>query len=405
MTALLAAAFVACDSESPVADDDSLPPGPVTAEEVWFGGDREPEPEIRAGGVLPIWFKVIGPALDPELTVTVVVSSGDESARVTLEPVRLLEDSELCEVLVSAPGAIVVFQESDGSNPSTETSAAVRDELLSLGLVLREDFGDGISAVVPPSREIVSTMRSHPNVRALRPLPFPSWPAVLIEPSLAAAPANWYQYERWGIVGSADGDAASGCGETSMPTLPLDPGADLTVRYRQPDNGVLSSTATVVESLAEPDVEACLADVATLEIRDFAAREIEIREPGDEPPWQGHAALAAWFAEGNGRGAIGFKEAESSPTGETGTREAVSSETIREGLEKVCQAGAQEIRLRDITPSASVKIPPEAAPRLRTESIVDYVEPSFRVGPGPGDVRLESHGPKATDRGLGRSPD
>lgn len=391
MSVPIASFLVACDSQAPMAGNDGLRPGPVTAHRIWFGGGIEAESEVRADGIVPIWFRVAGPAPDRDLSLTVEVSSGDESTEVILEPVRLLDDSELCQILVSAPGAIVVFQESDGSNPSTETSDALRDQLLALGLVLREDFGDGISAVVPPSREIVTTIRRHPNVRALRPLPFPSWPAVLVEPALAESPASWYQYERWGIVASARSGAASGCGGRLEPALALDPGAELTVRYRQPDDRIVSASASVVESLSEPDVEACLTEVADLEIPDFGALEVDVPEPGHEPPWYEHdASLAAWFAEGNGEGSIGFKEPESPRTIETRIREAVSSETVREGLERVCRAGAREIHLRNSYPTARVKIPPEAAPALRSEPIVDYVEPSFRSGPGFGDIRLGS---------------
>ncbi|MFW6206693.1 MAG: hypothetical protein ACOC5J_02035 [Gemmatimonadota bacterium] len=387
-------ALVACESQSSIVGDDEqeeLPPGPLSAESLWFGGDREAENEIRAGGVVPVWFRVSGPRPDPDETVSVRVVSGETIADLTLEPMRLLDDGQVCALASSAGGAILVFQEGDGSDPTDATSDAVRQELSSLGAVLREEFRDGVSATLPADPDVIGKLREHPNIRSIRPLPFPSWPAVLIDPVVAADPPNWYGYERWGMVDTGVEGPDSGCGHSPGARVPTAAGATIEVRYRQPDGELLSETAEAVATLSEPDVQACLTDVAALQIEDQEARAIDVPDPGSLPPWETHdASLAAWFAEGNGHGGIGFKESDSPPSQETGIRAAVSAATIREGLESVCERGGRLVNFRESTGSAHVQIPPEIAPQVREDSLTDYLEPSLRAGPGPGDPRFRS---------------
>ncbi len=93
-------------------------------------------------------------------------------------------------------------------------------------------------------------------------------------------------------------------------------------------------------------------------------------------PWDtSDVALVAAVAAESGHAVVAFKEPASSRVLQTGVRAAVSAATVAAGLELLQAQGAQVLDLYDAIGAAHVRMDATVAAALRSNPLVDYVEP------------------------------
>ena len=98
--------------------------------------------------------------------------------------------------------------------------------------------------------------------------------------------------------------------------------------------------------------------------------------PPQPRPWDtSDVALVAAIAAESGHAVVAIKEPWSSRALETGVREAVSAATVASGLDMLRTHGAQVLHLHEAIGAAHVRMDASVAPAIRSNALVDYVEP------------------------------
>lgn len=104
--------------------------------------------------------------------------------------------------------------------------------------------------------------------------------------------------------------------------------------------------------------------------------EVRMDLPPTPRTWDtSDVALVAAVAAESGHAVVAFKEPGSARALQTGVRSAVSAATVAAGLELLRVQGAQVLELYDAIGAAHVRMDANSAAALRSNALVDYVEP------------------------------